>query len=110
MKDERLAYAIGRCDWQDFWRKYTIRQHYSLDSVVEDNEGNPVTLSELIVGEVEFERKMNGKLDAERIWNKLPEVIKPLVNKRLIGKALTRQERNTMNYFVRTKATQLLLA
>ena len=109
VKDERLAYAIGRCDWQDFWRKYAIRQHYSLDSVVEDNEGNPVTLSELIVGEVEFERKMNGKLDAERIWNKLPGVIKPLVNKRLIGKALTRQERNTMNYFVRTKATQLLL-
>ena len=35
-KDERLAYAIARCDWRDWWKKYTIRQHYSLDSVTED--------------------------------------------------------------------------
>jgi len=110
VKDERLAYAIARCDWRDFWRRYMIRQHYSLDTVVDDDEGNPVTMAELIVGEVEFERKMNGKLDAERIWDKLPEHIKPIVFQRLIGKALTHKERNTLNYFVRTQGTQLLLA
>jgi hypothetical protein len=108
-KDERLAYAIGRCDWQDFWRKYTIRQHFSLDSIVEDDEGNPVTFAELLVGEVEFERKMNGKLDAERIWDKLPENIKPIVYQRLIGKALTKSERNTLNYYVRAHGARLLL-
>ena len=109
-KDERLAYAIARCDWQDIWRKYMVRQNYSLDSVVEDDEGSPVTLAELIVGEVEFERKMDGKLDAERIWDKLPRHIQPIVHQRLIGKALTRPERNTLNYYVRTQGTQLLLA
>jgi len=108
-KDERLSYAIARCDWQDFWKKYKIRQHYSLDSVTEDSEGNPVTLAELIVGETEFERKMDGKLDAERIYNALPDNIKPLIDKRLIGKALTRQERNSLNYYVRKDGYKLLL-
>ncbi|KKN16889.1 hypothetical protein LCGC14_0971510 [marine sediment metagenome] len=109
-KEERLAYAIARCDWKNWWSRYKIRQHTSLDSVTEDNEGNPVTLAELLVGETEFEFKMDGKLDAERIWDKLPANIKPLVQNRLLGFALTHKERNTMNYFVKTKGTQLLLA
>jgi len=109
-RDERLAYAIARCDWRDFWRKYMVRQHYSLDSIVEDDEGNPVTLSEVLVGEVEFERKMDGKLDAERIWDKLPKLIKPLVHKRLIGKALTATERKQMSRYVQADGYRLLLA
>ena len=109
-KDERLAYAIARCDWQDWWRKYSVRQHYSLDSITEDDEGNPVTLAETIVGEVEFERKMDGKLDAQRIWNKLPDSIKPLVSKRLLGYALTNYERNMMSRYVRKQGYQLILA
>lgn len=109
-RDERLAYSIARCDWRDWWRKYSIRQHYSMDSVTEDEDGNPVTLAETIVGEVEFENKMNGKLDAERIWNKLPLDIRPMVFKRLIGQALNSSERNKINYYVRTKGYQLLLA
>jgi len=107
--DERLAYALARCDWKDWWAKYKIRQHYSLDLVVEDEDGSPVTLSELIVGECDFELRMNGKLDAERIWDKLPDTIKPIVQNRLLGKALTHQERNTLNYWVKTKGYQLLL-
>ena len=109
-REEKLAYAIARCDWKNWWRQYKVRQHTSLDSVVEDSDGNPVTLAELLVGETEFQLKMDGKLDAERIWDKLPDNIKPLVQNRLLGKALTHQERNTMNYFVRTKGYQLLLA
>jgi len=109
-QDEKLAYAIARCDWQDWWAKYKIRQHYSLDTIVEDTEGNPVALAELLVGETEFERKMDGKMDAERIYNKLPANIKPMIDKRLIGKALTHQERNTMNYYVKTQGYKLLLA
>ena len=125
-KDERLAYAIARCDWQNFWAKYKIRQHYSLDSVIEDNEGNPVTTGELLVGEVEFERKMDGKLDAERIWDRLPEDIKPIVEKRLMGKplttvrngkgrpptdaALSNCERQRLNRYIKREGYQLLIA
>jgi len=109
-RDERLSYAVARCDWRDWWRKYSIRQHYSLDSVTEDDEGNPVTLGELVVGEVEFENKINGKLDAERIWNKLPKGIRPIVFKRLIGKALNSSERNYLNRWIHKAGYQLILA
>ena len=109
-KDERLAYAIARCDWIDFWKAYKIRQHYSLDSVVDDTEGNPVTLGELLVGETEFERKMDGKLDAERIYNLLPIHIQPLIDKRLIGKALNNTERSQLNRYIKAEGYKLLLA
>lgn len=108
-KDERLAYAIARCDWIDFWKAYKIRQHYSLDSIVEDTEGNPVTLGELLVGETEFERKMDGKLDAERIFDALPSHIQPIINKRLIGKALNQTERKRLNRYVKAEGYKLLL-
>lgn len=108
-KDERLAYAIGRCDWRDWWRKYSIRQHYSLDTVVDDDDGGQVPLRELLVGEVEFERKVNGKLDAQKIWSLIPAHIRPLVNKRLIGKALTKQEHNTFGYWLKREGYKLAL-
>jgi len=108
-KDERLAYAIARCDWQDFWKRYKIRQHYSLDSIVDDSEGNPVTLGELLVGETEFERKMDGKIDAERIYNLLPLHIQPIIDKRLIGKALNSSERNKLNRYVKAEGYKILL-
>ena len=108
-EDERLAYAIARCDWRDFWKAYKIRQHYSLDSVIEDTEGNPVTLGELLVGEAEFERKMNGKLDAERIYNTLPLNIQPLIDKRLIGKPLNQTERKRLSRYVKAEGYKLLL-
>ncbi|GAI94460.1 unnamed protein product [marine sediment metagenome] len=108
--DMKLAYAIGRCDWKDFWKRYKVRQHYSLDTVIDDETGNPATLGELIVGEAEFERKMDGKLDAENIYNALPLHIKPLIEKRLIGKALNNTERSHLNRYVKAEGYKLLLA
>lgn len=114
VEDERLAYAIARCDWQDWWKKYTIRQHYSLDSILnrqsDDNEGTESTLGELIVGEAEFERKMDGKLDAERIWNKLPDYIKPIIFNRLLGKSTNQTDRQTLKRWIHKSGYQLLLA
>lgn len=110
VEDERLAYAIARCDWKDWWKKYTIRQHYSLDSVTENGDGDPVTLGELIVGEAEFERKMNGKLDAQIIWQKLPGYIKPIIQTRLLGKAVNQTDRQRLNRWIKKEGYQLLLA
>ena len=123
--DERLAYAIARCDWQNWWQKYRIRQHYSLDTVTEDDDGNPVTLAELLVGETEFELKVDGELDAQRIWDKLPEDIKPLIMKRMMGKpltvarhgrgrpktdtALSNSERQRLNRYIKAEGYKLLL-
>lgn len=109
-KQEKLAYAIARCDWLDFWKKYKIRQHTSLDSVVEDTEGNAVTLGELLVGEAEFENKLNGKIYAEGIYQQLPTEIKPLINKRLIGKALNNRERSQYHNWLNRHGYKLALA
>jgi hypothetical protein len=108
-KDEKLAYAIARCDWINWWKKFKIRQHYSLDTIIEDEDGNPKRMGELIVGEVDFEYRLDGKVDAERIWHKLPDNIKPIVTNRLLGKALTNTERSTLNRWVKNKGYQLLL-
>lgn len=112
-KDERFAYAIARCDWRNWWDKYTTRSHFmagSLNDTVLDSDNEEVELAELVVGEAEFERKMDGKLDAQRIWAKLPDDIKPIILKRLLGKALNHSERNKLNYYARTKGTQILLS
>ncbi len=108
--EEKLAYAIARTDWLDWWRKYKIREHYSLDSVTEDEDGNETTMANMIIGECEFEYKMDGKLDAERILDKMPSNVREVVNKRLIGQALLASERQTLSRYVRKYGASLLLA
>ncbi len=92
-KDEKLAYTIARFDWLNWWKKYTIRQHTSLDSVMQSDNGDGQTLGELLVGEVEFENKLNGEMDGARLWDKIPEHIKPIIETRLMGKAITAPKR-----------------
>jgi hypothetical protein len=101
--DEKLAYAIARCDWQDWWSKYRIRQHYSLDSVVDDGEGNQIPFGELLVGEMEFELKINGDLDGARLYDQLPNWVKVIVDKRLIGKPILCGDRIMLNKWVASK-------
>lgn len=112
-KDEKLAYAIARCDWKDFWKAYSTRQHYFggyLGQTIENNDGTDATpLSELIVGECEFENKMNGNLQAEKIWAKLPADIKTIVNRRLQGYALKGNERVTLHRWIKREGYKLLL-
>jgi hypothetical protein len=108
-RDEKLAYAVARCDWINWWKKFKVRQHYSLDTVIEDEDGNLQRVGELIVGEVDFEYRLDGKVDAERIWHKLPDNVKPIVRDRLLGKALTSTERSTLNRWIKSTGYQLLL-
>lgn len=108
-KDEKLGYTVARCDWKNWWSKYKIRQHYSLNSIVKDEEGNEIELAELIVGEAEFELKMDSKIDAERIWDKLPKLIKSIVQRRLLGYALNNTERQRLSRYVRQYGAQLLI-
>jgi hypothetical protein len=98
--DERLAYAIARCDWLNWWSKYKIRQHYSLDSVVEDTDGNQASFGELLVGEVDFEARLNGDLDGEKLYSQLPSWVKVIVDKRLMGKSITGGERRILDKWV----------
>jgi hypothetical protein len=109
-QDEKLCYAIARCDWKDWWKKYKVRSHYSLDESVSENEsGNAETIGDLLVNEIRFETMVDGKLDAEYLWNKLPASVKPIITKRLQSKALTSNERVTLHRFVHGQGTSMLL-
>lgn len=104
--DERLAYAIAKCDWRDWWAKYKVRSHYlagSLNARLESSDDQEFEFGELLVGEVEFERKMAGKIDGQALYSKLPEAIKPIVTKRLLGRALTGPERVKLSRYVKQR-------
>lgn len=109
-QDEKLCYAIARCDWKDWWKKYKIRAHYSLDeSIGLDESGNPETIADILVNEIRFEYLVDGKLDAEYLWSKLPASIKPIIGKRLQSKALTSNERVVLHRFIHGCEASLIL-
>lgn len=102
--NERLGYAIARCDWIDFWRKYKTREHFfsgNLNETVLDSDQQEVELAELIVGEVGFERTIDDRLDAKAIWDQLPANIKPIIQRRLEGRPLPDKDRKQLSRFVR---------
>jgi len=117
---EALAYTIARCDWRDWWQKYQTRKRikwYSLNAIAQghdhdgtlaDDTGLEYDLGELLVGEAEFERKIDGKLAAEALWAKLPDTIKRVVNRRLLGYSLTSTERSRLATFVNSRPTILV--
>ena len=91
--EPKLAYAIAKCDWVDWWRAYKRRNHFSLDTVVTGNDESTATIGELLVGEVEFERKLCGRDNALAIYRALSNHIRAIVTKRLTGERLQRGER-----------------
>ena len=95
----KLQYAIARCDWVNWWKRYKIREHYSLDSVVTDNEGNSTTIGELLVGECEFEHKICSEHNALEVYESLPNDIRYIVNCRLTGERLKRGEREYLERY-----------
>ncbi len=105
--DERLSYAIARCDWLNWWTKYRIRQHYSLDSVIEDSEGQETTFGELLVGEVDFETRMNGDIDGQKLYEQLPSWVQNLVSKRMLGYPIRGGDRLILNKWVNSRPTIL---
>ena len=110
--DKPLSYAIARCDWRNWWERRMTRSHYlggSLNKTIETEEGS-YELGELLVGEVEFERKMDDKIDTETLYNKLPDFIKPLIDKRLAGRGLNNTQRSTLNRWNKRTGYSLILA
>lgn len=100
VKDEKLAYTIARCDWVNWYKKFKTREHFSLDTVVTGYDGEEVCYTELLVGEVEFERKINGELDGASLYNALPAWIKTIVDKRLSGHSITGGERKMLDKWI----------
>lgn len=105
--DEALCYSIARCDWQNWWAKYKIRCHFSLNTKVADDDGNVVEWGELLVGVADFEERIIGDLDGESLLNQLPSWVAKLVYKRLIGHGITGGERRLLDKWVLSRPTVL---
>lgn len=119
-QDEKLTYAIARCDWVDWWKQYKVRSHYSLDMSVSEDEScakdaenngekRARVLGDLLVNEIRFETMVDGKLDAEYLWNKLPASVKPIITKRLQGVTINHAERTQLYWYLHHQGTSLLL-
>jgi hypothetical protein len=124
-----FAYTIARRDWQDFWRTFKLHSQFyegHLSEVILNSDGEETELSELLVGEVEFENKQIDKLDSRALWAQIPKDIQLLITKRLQGKplgaprqrkagrprsdgSLDNTERQRLNRWVRTQGSKLLI-
>lgn len=127
--DAAFAYTIARRDWQNWWQKYKLHSQYCqgyLSETITDADGEETELAELLVGEIEFERKQIDHLDTKRLWQRLPADIKPLILKRLQGKplgaprrrkagkpkssgTLNNTERQRLNRWVKTEGYKLII-
>jgi len=108
VKDDKLAYAIARCDWKDFWKAYKLHSQYNFDSIerlADSEDGSDygqnaldrrMYHAELLTGEVEYE----SKLDADALFAKLPESIQKIVTKKLAGFATSKLEQSIMRRYI----------
>lgn len=109
---EKFAYTIARQDWRNWWSKYYTRQNYyggSLNETVTDSDNNEVELVQLLAGTIEYDRKYDGDIDGQAIYRQLPENIRPIIDKRLIGTALNASERQALSRYVRKHGDSLLM-
>ena len=124
-----FAYTIARRDWQNWWASYKLHSQFYqgyLSETITDSDGEETELAELLVGEVEFERKQIDKLDSQALWAQIPKDIQKLVMKRLQGKplgaprkrkagqpkssgSLNDTERKRLNRWVKTEGSKLLI-
>ena len=88
----------------------TASELVSIDTVSEDTSGNPSTIGELIIGQCDFELKTGAEIDARAIYAKLPDKIRAIVSKRLLGQSLNGKERFNLHYWIKTQGYKLLLA
>jgi len=108
--DERLAYSIARCDWQDWWKRYYKHSQYqngSLNEAIISDTGDIAEFGELLVGDCEFEARLNGDMDGARLYDSLPNWVQKLVDKRLVGKPIRGGDRQLLNKWVNTRPTIL---
>lgn len=110
---ERLAYAIARCDWRDWWRSYMLHgQHESTERLADAESGGDygegaidrqLYHSALLVGECEHD----ARIDARTLYNGLPRHIQQIVARQLSGHRISGGDRLTLRKWVASRPTVL---
>ncbi len=112
--DERLAYSIARCDWKDFWKSYKTHSQFihgdNLETEVKDNDGNAIQWGELMVGEAEFQVKLDAELDNSTLLAQFPVCFRKIIERRLLGYSITGGEKRMLDKWVATRPTCLVSA
>lgn len=99
-----LAFAICRNRVVDWWRHYKVHSQFDIQygsETVDDGEGGETELIETLAGEVEFEKRICSKIDADSLFGKLPKDIQKLIQKRIVGLRLSDAERQTLHRFIK---------
>ena len=104
-----LAFAVCRGRNLDWWKSNSYRNHYSLDWSPDYDDSSGVTLAEAMAGVVEWEFKIDGLIDGQRLWDKLPGRIQEIIRQRLLGQRLKGADRTYLHRFAKENG-QLLLA
>jgi hypothetical protein len=120
VKDEALAYTITRCNWLDFWRDFKRQQQYyggsleGLDSnEIERAEYSDLdskdkrTIREYLTGICEYEQ-IDAKIDAQTLWSKLPQTIKPIIAQRISGQPTTSTQRMRLKSWLDNSGMKLI--
>lgn len=94
-----LAFSLAKGYTMDWLRKWYIRQHFSLDLVIDAESKTP--LGDVIADEVQYEAITIGKIDAARLWQQIPEYERGIVAKKLQGKRLSKAEHWDLNRFAK---------
>lgn len=103
-KTPELAFTICRNRVVDFWRSYKRHSQFDIaygSELVEDGEGGEVELIQTLAGEVEFEKRIDGKIDADSLFAKLPKPIQCIIEKRIVGLRLSDNERQQLHRYIK---------
>lgn len=101
-----FAYTAGKFRLWNWEQKRKRRQKHfggSLNEVITDEDGNEIELIDTLIGENDFEDKLIATLEAQRIWDELPDTIKPIIKKKLRGEPLLVKEQSKLERFRQKK-------
>lgn len=99
---------------KDWWKAYSYRQHYSLDwedgAHSEGGDDTVSTLSDSLASEIDCIAQIEGVLDGQGLWTRLPESIQTIVRRRLMGYKVIGRQAGILNRWVAEHASELHLA
>jgi len=106
----QTAWGVARNTLAYYWRRWRTRQHYGIDSESDAGLDSQTVADNAVVWAVEWEPYSDGRMDADRIWALVPDSMRRVLNKRLLGGVLTGAERVALHRWRAREGYKILLA